>query len=488
MSEDATRLDVAVVGAGFSGICAGVKLREAGIYDFRIFEKSPGIGGTWWENTYPGAACDVASHFYCFSFEPNPDWTRKYSPRPEIQTYLAHCVEKYQLHTHLRNGMRLLKLHFDDARKLWTLHFDNGEVVEAHHVILGTGGLHLPMLPQIPGIERFQGRWMHSAQWQKGFNLNGLRVALVGSAASAIQILPAIAARVARVEMFQRTPNYIVPRLDRAYSAREKWAFRHIPGLRKLYRLFLFLRMELLLFPITREHSALRRRATRMALDFMRSQVKDPALHAALTPDYQMGCKRILIADDFYAALNRDNVALVTTPIAAIEEQGVRTADGTLHEADLIIYATGFDLERHLHGFEVIGPEGRSLDAQWADIAEAYNGCCVPGFPNLWFTTGPNTGVGTTSVVFMIEQEVRYILDCIRTAGRERLMSVSERATRTYNDAIQAALQHTVWASGCKSWYRRADGRIVTLYPWSALRFRRQLARRVEDDFALSAR
>jgi cation diffusion facilitator CzcD-associated flavoprotein CzcO len=486
MSEDATVLEVAVVGAGFSGICAGIKLLDAGIRDFRIFEKSPGIGGTWWENTYPGAACDVASHLYCFSFEPNPDWSRKYSPRPEIQAYLAHCVDKYGLRDHLSNGMHLQQLRFDDVRKLWTLHFANGERAEAHHVILGTGGLHLPTLPDIPGIESFKGRWMHSAQWQKGFTLNGLRVALVGSAASAIQILPAIAARVARIEMFQRTPNYIMPRRDRSYGAREKWAFRHIPGLLKLYRLFLFLRMELLLFPITREHSNLRRRAREMAIAFMRREVRDPALHAALTPDYEMGCKRILIADDFYAALNHDNVALVTTPIAAIEEQGVRTADGVLHGADLIVYATGFDLERHLHGVEILGPGGRSLDAQWADIAEAYNGCCVPGFPNLWFTTGPNTAVGTTSVVFMIEQEVRYILGCIRSAGRERLMTVSERATRAYNDTIQAALQHTVWASGCKSWYRRADGRIATLYPWNAMRFRRQLARRVEGDFALT--
>lgn len=485
MNTSADPLDVLVIGAGFAGICAGVKLLEAGISNFRIVEKSAGIGGTWWENTYPGAACDVASHLYCFSFFPNPDWSRKYAPRPEIHAYLEACVERFGLRPHIAHGMEVLRLAFDDEAGVWDAGFADGSRLRARHVILGTGGLHRPKLPAIPGMDAFRGLQLHSAQWRKGFNLNGMRVALVGSAASAIQILAAIATRVQAVTLFQRTPNYILPRGDRAYTAREKWAFRHLPGWGRLYRLFLFLRMELLLFPITRERSRLRRRVRALAMKFMRAAIRDERLRAALTPDYELGCKRILIADDFYRALDRENVALVTSAIEGIEARGVRTADGELHEADLIVYATGFDLEGHMQGFEIHGPGGRSLAAQWAAAPEAYNGCCVPGFPNLWWTTGPNTGVGTTSVVFMIEQEVRYILRHIRRAGRGSLLAVKEAACRAYNDALQSALAHTVWASGCRSWYRREDGRIVTLYPWNALRFRRQLRRRDEAAFTL---
>ena len=485
MAESAAVLDVLVVGAGFAGICAGKRLLDAGIDEFLIVEKSAGIGGTWWENTYPGAACDVPSHLYCFSFAPNPGWSRKFSPRPEIQAYLAHCIDRFGLRNYLDHGRHLRRLEFLDERGLWRAHFADGQVLDARHVILGSGGLHEPKLPEIPGIESFSGRWMHSAQWQKGFNLNGLRVAIVGSAASAIQILPAIAPRVASATLFQRTPNYILPREDRAYSAREKWLFRHVPGLLRLYRSFIFLRMDLLLYPITREVSGLRGRARRMMLRFMRTQVRDPSLHPKLTPDYEMGCKRILISDDFFASFNRSNVELVTTAISGIEESGVRTRDGRLHEVDLIVYATGFDLEGHMRDIDVRGPGGRSLAEQWSDIPAAYNGCCVPGMPNLYLVTGPNTGVGTTSIVFMIEQEVRYILKCIRRAGRRRLLSVGPETFSRYNARLQQALQHTVWASGCHSWYRRQDGRISTLYPWSARRFWAQLRRFRSSDFEI---
>ena len=485
MSDGGRVLDVLVVGAGFAGICAGKKLLDAGITDFLIVEKSGGIGGTWWENTYPGAACDVASHLYCFSFAPNPDWSRKYSPRPEIQAYLERCVDRFGLRRHLRHRRELVRLEFQDEQGVWRAHFKDGEQRDARHIILGNGGLHLPKLPDIPGIETFAGRWMHSASWKKGFNLNGLRVAIVGSAASAIQILPAIAPRVAQATLFQRTPNYILPREDKAYPEWQKRIFRYLPGALRLYRLGIFLRMDLLLYPITRAESGLRSKARRMMLSFMRRQVADSALHPKLTPVYEMGCKRIRISDDFFASLNRPNVELVTEGISSVEETGIRTRDGRLHEADLIVYATGFDLEGHMLGVDIKGPGGRSLAAQWADLPTAYNGCCVPGMPNLYLVTGPNTGVGTTSIVFMIEQEVGFILRCIRTAGRQALMQVKEPACAAYNSELQAALQQTVWASGCKTWYRRDDGRISTLYPWSAMRFRRQLRRLSLADFDL---
>ena len=488
MRDTQDALDVVVIGAGFSGIGAGIKLLQAGIRNFRIYEKSAGIGGTWWENTYPGAACDVPSQLYSFSFEPNPDWSRAYSPQPEIQAYIERCVERYGLRPHLHNGFELTALRFDDRSGLWESVFANGNRVHSKHVINGSGGLHVPKLPAIPGVESFAGTAMHSARWQADFEPRGKRIAIIGSAASAIQILPVIAPGAAHVELFQRTPNYIAPRNDRAFTEREKARFRRWPWLQKLHRLGVFMRLELLLYPITREKSALRRQASGRVLAHMRSQVRDPALHAVLTPDYQMGCKRILISDDFYPALNRENVDLVSTPISAIEAAGVRTVDGALHPVDAIVYATGFDLEAHMRGFEISGPNGRSLARQWADIPEAYNGCCVAGMPNLWFTTGPNTGVGTTSVVFMIEQELRYIIECIRKAGSDGLIAVSDDASKRYNREIQDALQHTVWASGCHSWYRREDGRISSLYPWNALRFHRQLARVDFNDMVLSTR
>ena len=486
MSDAGRVLDVLVVGAGFAGICAGKKLLDAGISDFLIVEKSGGIGGTWWDNTYPGAACDVASHLYCFSFAPNPDWSRKYSPRPEIRAYLERCVDRFGLRRHLRQRREIQRLEFQDDRGLWRAHFTDGEQRDARHVILGNGGLHRPKLPDIPGIQDFRGRWMHSARWQKGFNLNGLRVAVVGSAASAIQILPAVAPRAARATLFQRTPNYIMPREDRPYTAWQKRVFRYVPGVLRLYRLAIFLRMDLLLYPITRETSGLRVTARRMMLAFMRREVRDPTLHPKLTPEYEMGCKRILISDDFFASLNRPNVELVTEGIAQIEANGVRTRDGRLHEMDLIVYATGFDLEGHLLGMEIRGPGGRSLAEQWSELPTAFNGCCVPGMPNLYLVTGPNTGVGTTSIVFMIEQEIGFILRCIRLAGRQKLMMVTPSACARYNDVLQAALQKTVWASGCKSWYRRDDGKISTLYPWNALRFRRQLQKLDISNFDLA--
>ncbi len=483
MAGAAPILDVLVVGAGFAGICAGKKLLDAGIEEFLIVEKSAGIGGTWWENTYPGAACDVASHLYCFSFAPNPDWSRKFSPRQEIQAYLERCADNFGLRRHLRHRRELRRLEFLEDRSLWRAHFSDGEELLARHVILGNGGLHVPKLPEVDGIQSFGGRWMHSALWQKGFNLNGLRMAIVGSAASAIQILPAVAPRVASATLFQRTPNYILPREDREYSQRQKWVFRYVPGALRLYRLGIFLRMDMLLYPITREKSGLRDRARRMMLSFMRRQVKDRSLHPKLTPHYEMGCKRILISDDFFASLNRPNVELVTDRISHVEERGIRTSDGRLHEVDLIVYATGFDLEGHMRGVEITGPGGRSLSEQWADLPTAYNGCCVPGMPNLYMVTGPNTGVGTTSIVFMIEQEVRFILRCIRFAGRRKLLTVTDEACNRYNERLQSALQHTVWSSGCQSWYRREDGKISTLYPWSAMHFWRQLRFLRRSDF-----
>lgn len=480
--DDVNPLDVLVIGAGFSGVCAGIKLLEEGITHFRIYEKSDGIGGTWHDNTYPGAACDVPSHMYCYSFEPNPNWSRVYSPQQEIREYIERCVDKYGLRDKLVHGKAVEKLVLDETTGLWNTHFADGDTVQARHIINGSGGLHVPAMPDIPGVDRFQGDAMHTARWNHDVDFEGKRIAVIGSAASAIQVVPELAKVASHLIVFQRTPNYIAPRMDRAYTEREKRRFARWPGYGYLYRLFIFLRMEFLLFPLTKPNSRFGRRATKRLQAYIRMMVNDPDLQDDLTPEYELGCKRILISDDYYSTLNRENVSVVTRGIDSIESRGIRDIDEEFHEVDAIIYATGFDIEKHMMSIEVIGKGGKSLGDYWTQCPEAYNGACVADFPNHYFVTGPNTGVATTSVVYMVEQQIHFILRAIEVAGSNTLMSVTQAAQDEYNSRIQADLANSVWASGCKSWYIREDGRILTLYPYNARTFRHQCRElRIED-------
>lgn len=480
-------LDVIILGAGFGGVCAAIKLREQGIDNFRVFEKAAGIGGTWWYNTYPGAACDIASHLYCYSFEPNPNWSRVYSPQAEIQAYIERCAEKYQVKRHIQLNTAVEKFTFDDERKLWIAHLAGGKTAAAHHVIFASGGLHLPAYPDIPGMADFKGPSMHSAAWNHDVDFEGKRVAVIGSAASAIQLIPELARVVAHLDVYQRTPNYIAPRNDRAFSAQEKARFSRWPWLNRLYRKFIFLRGEWILFPIvkTRGESRWRNRVEKMLRAHIRQSVRDPQMREAMIPHYPMGCKRILIADNFYDAMNRPNVELVTEAIERIDGEAVITRDGTRHTADIIVYATGFDLENYMRQTEVTGPGGVKLSELWAGIPSAYKGGFVPGMPNFYLTTGPNTGVGTTSVVYMIEAQLNLILQAIKTAGNNRLIQVSQAAHRRYNEEIRSALQNTVWAGDCKSWYKRADGEISSLYPYNARTFLKDHRKLAMEDFEL---
>jgi cation diffusion facilitator CzcD-associated flavoprotein CzcO len=482
-------LDVAILGAGFGGICAAIKLREHGIDNICIFEKAGGIGGTWWHNTYPGAACDIASHLYCYSFEPNPNWSRKYSPQPEIQAYIEHCAEKYDIKRHIQLNTAVKEFRFDDQRKLWIAHLASGDTVAARHVIFATGGLHLPAYPDIPGMKEFKGPSMHSAQWNHSVNFNGKRVAVIGSAASAIQLIPELAKVVAHMDVYQRTPNYIAPRNDREFTAKEKNRFARWPWLNRCYRQLIFLRGEWILFPVvkTKGRSRWRERLEKLVRGHIRHSVSDPHMREAMIPHYPMGCKRILIADNFYPAMNRPNVELITTGIDRIESDALITADGTRHPADIIVYATGFDLENYMRQTEVIGPGGIKLSELWADLPSAYKGGFIPGLPNFYMTTGPNTGVGTTSVVYMIEAQLQLILQAIETAGKDQLIQVTAAAHRRYNEQIRKALQDTVWAGDCQSWYKRPDGEISSLYPYDARTYRKDHRRLEKTDFQLQA-
>ncbi len=488
-SKDAV-LDALIIGAGFGGICLGKRLLEAGISNFRIADKAPKAGGTWYWNSYPGAACDVQSHFYSFSFEPNPDWSRKYSPWNEIQAYAEHCVDKFGLRPHLDPGKEVERSRFVDESGLWEVSFTDGRRQLARHVIDGTGGLHVPLIPEFEGADTFQGESWHSSLWRHEVDLAGKRVAVIGSAASAVQIVPAIADTAAQVNLFQRTANWLIPRHDRAYHDWEKWVFRHVPLVNKLYRFFLFLRYDWLAYPIvkTGRDNLARRWARSQFRRLLNRSVKDPELRARLTPDFPIGCKRILISDEFFTTLTRDNVALITAGIERFTPSGVQTEDGVEHAADVIVYATGFDTQGHHLEDRVVGPGGRSLREAWAEAPMAYEGCMVSGFPNYHFVTGPNTGVGSTSIIFMIEQAANMIINCIRAAGTDGLIAPTEQAMRTYDDEIQEALAGTVWATSCQSWYKRADGRITILYPYNGQTYRRRHRKLRLEDFEIRTR
>ncbi len=483
-------LDALVIGAGFSGICMGKRLLDAGITNFRIYDRAQKVGGTWYWNSYPGAACDVMSHFYCFSFAPNPDWPRKYSPWNEIQAYSERCVDSLGLRPYIELGTGVELSRFDDQSGLWEVTLTSGDQVRARHVIDGSGALHVPLTPYIKGAETFEGEHWHSSLWRHDVDLAGKNIAVIGSAASAVQIVPEIAKSAARVSLFQRTANYLIPRHDRAYTAFEKWCFRHVPLYGKLYRLFLFLRYDWLAYPIVRTptENFARRYAMRQFRGLLKKSGADPALIEKLTPDYPIGCKRVLISDEFFSSLTRENVSLITEGIERITPRGVKTADGREHAADVLVYATGFDTQGHHTDERVIGPNGHSLAEAWADAPIAYEGTMVAGFPNYHFVTGPNTGVGSTSIIFMIEQAANLIMNCIKAAGDDGLIAPTEEAMLAYDAEIQAALATTVWATSCRSWYKREDGHITILYPYNAQTYRKRHLKFNRDHFEIRQR
>lgn len=469
-------LNVAIIGAGFSGVGAAIRLLEQGITNFRVFDKASGVGGTWYHTTYPGAACDVSSHLYCYSFEPNPNWSRVYSPQQEIRSYIEHCVDKFNVSPYLRLGTEVISIEFDEMSSRWQLHFADAGRVWAHQVIVATGGLHHPMYPIIPGMDQFRGVAMHTARWDHQVDLKDKNVAVIGSAASAIQIVPEVAKIARHLSVFQRTPNWILPRNDSDYSPKAKSRFARWGWFQRFYRHYIFARSELVNFQIvkTKDDNLVRRKGEALVKKYIRQTVADASLHDRLIPDYPMGCKRVLLSDHFYQTLNKEHVALTTSAIDHIDPSGITTADRQHHAADVIIYATGYNLDAWLDKISIVGPGGISLKQRWKDLPTAYRGTFVPGFPNLFMVTGPNTGVGSTSILYMIEAALELIMQCVEIAGNDQLISVTEQAHAKYNEQIQRDLRETVWAASCHSWYKRPSGEIPTLYPHSARTFKGQ--------------
>lgn len=460
---------VAIIGGGMSGLCMGIALRQAGLEDYVIYEKSANVGGTWWENTYPGVACDVPSHLYSYSFAPNPDWSHVYSPGAEIQHYFERCAGTYGLWPHIRLGREVTDARFDEGSNRWRLTTGAGEHDTADVLISAIGALHVPNYPEIDGLDGFAGTMIHSASWNPDIDLAGKRVAVIGSAASAVQIVPAIVDSVAHLEVFQRTPNWIIPRLDRAYPASWKRAFRSVPFLGRLHRWQLYWMLESR-FPLFLRRGPRNEQEKRLALRHLDAQVPDPELRTKLTPDYPPGCKRILVSDDFYPALTRENAELVTDPIARIEPEGIVTADGALHRADVIILATGFrttDVPRT----EITGRGGLTLREAWKNGMAAHRTVAVPGFPNYFTLLGPGSGLGHSSIIFMVEQQVRYVLQCIWKLVERRTMEPRPDSAARFDAAIQRGLAGTIWQAGCKSWYQDRNGKITTLWPHSTIRY-----------------
>jgi len=480
---------VVILGAGASGICMGIRLLQAGIDDFLILEQSAGPGGTWHDNAYPGACCDIASHLYSFSFEPRADWSRVYAPQPEICRYLQHCVDKYGLGAHIQYNRRAQRAAFDEAAGRWIVGLADGGELACRCLVSAVGQLNQPRIPAFAGAETFAGASFHAARWDHSLSLEGKRVAVVGNAASAIQFIPRVAAEASRVYVYQRSANYIVPREDRAYTDAERERFRRSPIRLTLSRLYWFLRQELFLFGAMFDGSLRQQLVRRAARLHLEAQVSDPALRRALTPDYPLGCKRILVSDDYYPSLNRDNVELVTSAILGMNTEGLLTEDGVSRPVDVVIYGTGFHATDFLSTLDLRGRGQQSLADVWADGAWAHRGVAVPGFPNLFMLYGPNTNLGHNSIIYMIESQAAYILQCIDKLLVHSLRTLEPNAeiAAQQDAALQDALARTVWGGQCGSWYKTASGRITNNWPHSALRYRWNMRRPDFSEYDMEA-
>jgi len=451
---------VAIIGAGFGGVGLAVRLKQAGV-DFILIEKGAGVGGVWRENTYPGAACDVPSHLYSFSFEPKPDWPRKYAEQPHILGYLEHCARKYDLLSHARFNTEIESASFDETSGQWTLQVKGGEEFRARVLVTACGQLNRPATPALKGLENFRGEKFHSAQWNHGLDLAGKRVAVVGTGASAIQFVPIVVAKAAKVTLFQRSPPWIIPKPDRVFTAVEKALMRAIPGIASFYRLMTYLACEARFLGF-QKGTLINASGLRLAKGHLRKQVPNEALRRQLTPDYTFGCKRVLISNHYLPALASPNVSVVTDQIAEVTAEAIVTADGQSHPADVLIMGTGFQATDFLAPMRVVGMGGRDLNEAWRDGAEAYLGLTIPGFPNFFLLYGPNTNLAHSSVVFMIESQIRYILGCLRILERRpgAWLDLKPERLRRYAEEIQLRLERSVWGAGCANWYKGTSGNL----------------------------
>ena len=480
---------IAIIGAGFAGIGAAVRLKQEGIESFVMFERASEVGGTWRDNTYPGCACDVQSHVYSLSFEQNPNWSRRYSSWDEIQSYLVGLVDKWELHAHLRCDTEIVSAEFDEGDGVWTLTTAQGDTFTARVVISAVGGLVDPAYPQIDGIEDFEGDVFHTARWRHDVALDDRRVGVIGTGASAIQVVPSIAPDVQKLTVFQRTAGWVAPKFDRTYSRFSKRLLARVPFLLTFLRFLKSCYYELLGPIVFLDSKVLSRIGQWMASWNLRRQVKDPDLRTKLTPTFQIGCKRVLLSDDYLSTFERDNVELVTAPIRAFRPKGIETEDGRFHPFDVVVLATGYLLGLASVPFRIVGLGGRTLRETWAAGAVAYKGMAVTGFPNWFVLMGPNTGPGHTSVLVYTEAQIEHALQAIKKLITENLkyLDIRQDVMDRYNESIQRRMKYMSWSSGCKSWYLSEDGVNRSLYPGFAFEYALRTRRMREQEYVLAA-
>jgi len=467
---------VVVVGAGFSGIGVAARLRAMGIDDFVVLDRGHDLGGTWRDNSYPGAACDVPSNLYSFSFALNPDWSSSFPSQGEIWDYMRACVDRFDVGGHLHFDRAVDEARWDEGSERWVVRA-GGEEYRAPVLVWATGPLSEPSIPDFPGLRDFRGKVFHSAKWEHGFELSGKRVCVVGTGASAIQFVPQIAPVVEHLYLHQRTPPWIVPRRDRPVSRLRQLAYRRVPPLQRLSRLRIYARFESLLGVFVGRSRRPKAIVRKLALGHLRKQVLDETLRATLTPDYEPGCKRVLLSDDYYPSLSRSNVEVVDTPVASFTAHEVVGQDGIARPVDVVIMGTGFEAAEPPYAGHIVGRDGVRLSERWkADGVEAYAGSTVAGFPNLFLMIGPNSTLAHNSMIYMIESHINYIASALAFIARPgvRTVEVKPGVQRRYNARLQARLEHSVWVEGgCGSWYLDHRGRNTTLWPDHTWKFRR---------------
>lgn len=484
MTRQPRPLRIAIIGAGASGIATAIRLRDIGVTDVAIFEKASELGGTWRDNTYPGLACDVPSHLYRFAFAPNPDWTRRYSPGPEIQAYMKDVARRFAVEDLISFDSEVTRATFGQGR--WRVETSKGDQGLFDAVITATGILHHPAYPDIPGLADFQGDSFHTARWDHSVDLTGKRVGIIGTGSTATQIVPAIIDKAAKVSLFQRTAQWILPEPNAEIEEDRKAAYRADPAL--LDSQYSYLKDAFngaFCAAVAGEAPDVYNQMAKACLDNLNS-VADPDLRARLTPTYKMGCKRLVVSDRFYPAIQRPNAELVTAGIAAIEASGVRTLDGRLHELDILVLATGFNAHRMFGSMEVVGRGGLTLDEAWADGNLAYRAISVPEFPNWFMLGGPNSPIGNFSFIMTAERQLDYVLQLVALL-RDRAAEVVARRepTLAYNAALKAKMDASIWASGCRSWYIDKNGNVAS-YPWAYDVFERDMSAPILEDFEIS--
>ena len=467
MQAAAAHYQVAIIGAGFGGLAMGIRLLQRNIHNFLILEKSNEVGGTWRENQYPGAACDVQSHLYSLSFAPKTDWSKRYADAPEIFQYIQDVVQQFNLREYCQFNSEVVHTEYHEKECLWHVTLKDGRQLSCQYLIFASGPLHVPQIPHIKGIEKFQGKVFHSSQWDHQYDLNGKVVASIGTGGSAIQYIPEIAPQVKQIYVMQRTAAWVIPRDERKYLNVEKKLFKQADWFRKLHRARLYWSNESRAIPIMQP--SVMKYTQKLAEAFIRFQVKDKQLAQKLTPDYIMGCKRILVSNKYFPTFNRDNVELVTDAILELTADSIITKDGKMRKIDCLIYGTGFitDPRIYLQPFSCLGEHGVELKQAWKDGAESYYGISHKGFPNLFQLLGPNTVLAHNSVIFMIEAQVDYILQMMDlvTQSQSNAIVVKDQVQDQFNQDVQDMLNNTVWQSGCLSWYQQDGGKNFALWP-----------------------